>query len=58
MLTILNELSEEASRPATNTFDLDVFKLIYVTLAIVQEIVGNFSECLKTFSVKVGELIK
>jgi len=50
----------EASRPATNTFNLDAFQLIYIVLmlAIVQGMVGKLSECLKFFSVKVGELNK
>jgi len=57
MLTILNELSKHHD-PETNTFDLDAFKCVYIApmKALVQEMVGNFSERLKIFSVKVGEL--
>jgi len=57
MLTILNELSEHHN-PATNTFDLDAFKRICITpmKSLIQEMVGNFSEPLMIFSVKVGEL--
>ncbi|KIM35850.1 hypothetical protein M413DRAFT_449581 [Hebeloma cylindrosporum] len=57
MLAILNELSKHHD-PATNTFDLDAFKCVYMApmKALVQEMVGNFSERLKVFSVKVGEL--
>ncbi|KAL1719126.1 Sec63 Brl domain-containing protein [Schizophyllum commune] len=36
---------------ATGTFDLDAFKI-----ALVQEMVGNFSARLKVFGIKVGEL--
>ena len=57
MLTILNKLSKHHD-PEANNFDLDMFKCIYITpmKALVQEMVGNFSECLKFFSVKVGKL--
>ena len=57
MLTILNELLKHRD-PATGTFDLDVFKCVYIApmKALIQEMVGNFSECLKNFSVKVGKL--
>ena len=57
MLTILNELSKHHD-PEANTFDLDVFKCIYIApmKALVQEMVAKFSECLNIFSVKVDEL--
>jgi pre-mRNA-splicing helicase BRR2 len=57
VLTILNELAKHRD-PATSTFDPDVFKCVYIVpmKALVQEMVGNFSERLKIFSVRVGEL--
>ena len=57
MLTIVKELSKHRD-PATGPFDLDAFKCIYIApmKALVQEMVGNFSERLKIFSIKVGEL--
>ena len=57
MLIIFNELSKHRD-PTTGTFDRNAFKCVYLARmkALVQEMVGNFSECLKIFSVKVGEL--
>jgi replicative superfamily II helicase len=44
--------------PRPTPFDLDAFKRIYITpmKSLIQEMVGNFSERFKIFSVKVGEL--
>jgi pre-mRNA-splicing helicase BRR2 len=57
MLTILSELAK-CHDETTGTFDLDSFKIIYITpmKALVQEMVGKFTSCLKVFSVKVSEL--
>ncbi|KAG6820013.1 hypothetical protein H0H93_006477 [Arthromyces matolae] len=57
MLTILNELSKHRDE-VTGEFDLDSFKIIYIApmKALVQEMVGNFTERLKVFGLKVGEL--
>ena len=57
MLTILNEPGKHHD-DAIGTFDLDNFKIIYIApmKALDQEMVGNFSSCLKVFVVKVGEL--
>lgn len=59
MLTILNELLEHHDiDSATNTFNLDTFKRLYIASmkSLIQEIVGKCSEHLKIFSVKAGEL--
>jgi len=57
MLTILNEMSKYYD-PKTETFDLPSFKIIYVApmKALVQEMVGNFTNRLKHYNMKVGEL--
>lgn len=57
MLTILNELSKWRNEE-TGEFDLDGFKIVYIApmKALVQEMVGNFSNRLKVFGIKVGEL--
>ncbi|KAG6914415.1 hypothetical protein DXG01_000484, partial [Tephrocybe rancida] len=57
MLTILNELGKHRDEEA-GTFDLDAFKIVYIApmKALVQEMVGNFTERLKVFGIKVGEL--
>ncbi|KZV62423.1 Sec63-domain-containing protein [Peniophora sp. CONT] len=58
MLTILNELGKHRDE-ATGTYDLDAFKIVYVApmKALVQEMmVGNFSQRLSVFGIKVGEL--
>ncbi|EIW74460.1 Sec63-domain-containing protein [Coniophora puteana RWD-64-598 SS2] len=56
MLTILNELAKH--RNDDGSFALDEFKCVYVApmKALVQEMVGNFSQRLGIFGMKVGEL--
>jgi pre-mRNA-splicing helicase BRR2 len=57
MLTILHEMSKHYD-PATQTFDLASFKVVYIApmKALVQEMVGNFTNRLKHYDMKVGEL--
>src|SRR5260221_12642293 len=57
MLTILHEMSKYYDLK-TEIFDLPSFKIIYVApmKALVQEMVGNFTNRLKHYGMKVGEL--
>ncbi|PPQ67232.1 hypothetical protein CVT24_011551 [Panaeolus cyanescens] len=57
MLTILNELGKHRDE-ATGQFDLDAFKIVYIApmKALVQEMVGNFTQRLKPYGITVGEL--
>ena len=57
MLTILHEMSKHYDAQ-TDTFDLASFKIVYIApmKALVQEMVGNFTNRLKHFDMKVGEL--
>ena len=57
MLTILHEMSKHYSSE-TGVFDLTSFKIVYIApmKALVQEMVGNFSNRLKHYNMKVGEL--
>ncbi|KDR76589.1 hypothetical protein GALMADRAFT_139507 [Galerina marginata CBS 339.88] len=57
LLTILNEMSKHRNAE-TGEFDLDAFKIVYIApmKALVQEMVGNFTQRLKVFGIKVGEL--
>ena len=56
MLTILQTISKY--RLADGSIDLDAFKIVYIApmKALVQEMVGNFSERLKPFNINVAEL--
>lgn len=56
LLTILRELGHH--RRDDGSFDLDAFKVVYIApmKALVQEIVGNFSQRLQPFNIKVAEL--
>lgn len=66
MLNVLGQFRREPSEPtedsqddvATESFDLSSFKIVYVApmKALVQEVVKNFSERLKSFGVVVREL--
>jgi pre-mRNA-splicing helicase BRR2 len=57
MLTILHEMSKHYSSER-GVFDLASFKIVYIApmKALVQEMVGNFSNRLKHYDMKVGEL--
>lgn len=57
MLTILNELSKHRDE-RTGTFDVDSFKIIYISpmKALVQEQVGSFYAKLEYLGIKVAEL--
>ncbi|KAF5318824.1 hypothetical protein D9619_010989 [Psilocybe cf. subviscida] len=57
MLTILNEIAKHRNEE-TGEFDHDAYKCVYIApmKALVQEMVGNFTQRLKVFGVKVGEL--
>ena len=57
MLTILHEMSKHYD-PQTQTFDLLSFKIVYIApmKALVQEMVGNFTNRLKHYDMKIGEL--
>ncbi len=57
MLTILHEMSKHYSSEM-GVFDLTSFKIVYIApmKALVQEMVGNFSNRLKHYDMKVGEL--
>jgi pre-mRNA-splicing helicase BRR2 len=57
MLTILHEMSKHYSSEM-GVFDLTSFKIVYIApmKALVQEMVGNFSNRLKHYNMKVGEL--
>lgn len=57
ILTILNELSKVRDEES-GSFDLDAFKIVYIApmKALVQEMVKDFSDRLKIYGVKVGEL--
>jgi len=57
MLTILHEMSKHYSSEM-GVFDLTSFKIVYIApmKALVQEMVGNFSNRLKHYDMKVAEL--
>ena len=57
MLSILHEMSKHYD-PESQTFDLSSFKVVYIApmKALVQEMVGNFTNRLKHYNMKVGEL--
>ena len=57
MLTILHEMSKHYDSD-TQTFDLSSFKIVYIALmkALVQEMVGKFTNHLKHYNMIVGEV--
>lgn len=59
MLTILNKLAKHHNEE-TSEFNLDVFKNTYIAPmkleALVQEVIANFSKCLKVFNINVSKL--
>lgn len=57
MLTILHEVGKYRD-DATGEIDLDGFKIVYIApmKALVQEMVGNFSNRLKPYGINVAEL--
>ncbi|KAJ3210004.1 DEIH-box ATPase [Dinochytrium kinnereticum] len=57
VLTILREVGKHRN-PDTGDIDLDAFKIVYIApmKALVAEMVGNFSERLKGYGIRVAEL--